>query len=129
MNKAIWISRVTLALIFVWFGALKFIGVSPVVPIIEQAYPWVMHTAGLYTLLAFLEIALGIGILVPRFTKLVGVALIVHLMFATAGVLISPQAFPGGFPLLSVVGEFVIKNFALMALALVILCHRKIARI
>ena len=125
MNLAAWISRVTLGLIFAWFGLLKLFGVSPVVAVIEQVYPWIIHTPGLYTLLGIFELGLGVGILIPKVTALVGWVMIAHLSFATGGVLISPQSFSNGFPFLSVIGEFVVKNFALMALTFFLICHRR----
>ena len=116
-----WFARASLALIFIWFGALKLTGVSPVVDVIEKAMPLITKYAVLYSMLGYLEVALGVGILIPRITRVVAWGMVGHLTFATLSVLVSAQSFNGGFPALSVVGEFVIKNAALVAVALLLI--------
>ena len=121
MNKdSLTILKVSLAMVFVWFGLLKFFDVSPVANIIASAYPWLMEIRIFYVLLALFEIGLSIGILVPKISKIIAALMILHLLGATFGVLFSEQAFVGGFPYLSVVGEFVVKNFVLIAGAFII---------
>ena len=112
--------RFSLALVFIWFGLLKLLNISPVFDVIANAYPFITVNPAVYFSLALFEIILGIGILIPRFIQWIGWIMIFHLAFATLGVLLSPQAFIGGFPALSIIGEFVVKNFVLIAGALVV---------
>jgi uncharacterized membrane protein YkgB len=107
--------------VYLWFGALKLFDVSPVVDVIRDAYPFFVSMPLMYRLLAIVEVALGAGILIPRFARLSAFGMLIHLFFATFGVLLSPQAFLGGFPFLSIVGEFVVKNVVLIAALLLIL--------
>ncbi|MDO8505090.1 MAG: DUF417 family protein [bacterium] len=116
----LWFARFALALIFIWFGALKLAGVSPVVGVIGQAMPVIVQYPILYALLALFELAVGFALLIPRLTRAACWLIVAHLILATGSVLISPQAFESGFPALSVVGEFVVKNLALIALALIL---------
>ena len=118
--------QLSLALIFIWFGALKLAGISPVVSVIAQAMPIIARYPILYTLLALFELAVGFALLMPRLTRIAAWLIVGHLIFATGSVLISPQAFESGFPALSVVGEFVIKNLALVALALLLIAQKSI---
>lgn len=120
--------RFSLALIFLWFGFLKIFNVSPVFDIIASAYPFITNHIILYQFLAVLEIAIGIGMLVPKLTRISSWVMIGHLAVATLGVLLSSQAFLGAFPLLSVVGEFVVKNIVLIAGAWVVLVDSKRTR-
>lgn len=120
LDFAIWMLKASLTVVFVWFGTLKLLNVSPVFDVISAAYPFITSHYVLYFCLAVLEIVLGICLLIPRFARLAGWVMVAHLVIATLGVLFSPQAFTSGFPLLSVVGEFVVKNFVLMAAALVV---------
>ncbi len=122
---AIKLLRVSLALVFLWFGLLKLFDVSPVFDIIAQSYPFITNHHALYLLLGVLEIALGIGILIPKTSVISAWVMVGHLAFATLGVLLSPQAFSGAFPLLSVIGEFVVKNFVLIGGALVLISQNK----
>lgn len=121
MNRnSLKILKISLATIFLWFGFLKLFDVSPVANVIASSYPWIIEIRIFYVLLALTEIGLGIGILIPRLTKISAWLMAAHLLAATFGVLFSPQAFVGSFPLLSLTGEFVVKNFVLIAGAFVI---------
>jgi len=126
MRFTLLFSRFSLGIIFVWFGILKLTGVSPVIPVIEQSFPFIVKSHMFYAILGWFEVVVGIGILIPALTMVVSMLIIAHLIIATMGVLISPQSFINGFPVLSVVGEFVVKNLALIALALMIsICTKK----
>ncbi|RJQ28464.1 DUF417 family protein [Candidatus Parcubacteria bacterium] len=120
---ALTLLRFSLAFVFLWFGLLKLFGVSPVLDVIARAYPFMVENKTLFLLLAILEVALGIGILVRRFAVLSAWIMVGHLLLATGGVLFSPQAFVNHFPFLSVVGEFVIKNIVLIASALLVIAY------
>jgi uncharacterized membrane protein YkgB len=113
--------RYSLSLVFVWFGLLKLFNVSPVVDIIAEAYPFMVHINILYVLLALFEVMIGIGFLIKKYVVLVSWLAVAHLLIATTGVLFTHQAFTTTFPMLSVVGEFVVKNIVLAASALVII--------
>jgi len=115
--------RLALAVVYLWFGFLKLFNVSPVLDIIAQAYPFIAQNHVLYGILGVLEIIIGLGIMVPYVARWMLSVLIAHLLFATFGVLFFPQAFTTSFPLLSVAGEFVVKNFVLMSGALVLISH------
>lgn len=130
MNKdhsySIEILKFSLAFVFIWFGFLKLLNVSPVLDVIAHAYPFFAVHPTAYLGLAVLEIALGIGILISRFIWPIGWIMVFHLFIATFGVLLSPQAFIGNFLVLSIVGEFVVKNFVLIAGILVVLSYERI---
>jgi uncharacterized membrane protein YkgB len=96
-----------------------------VVDVIAKAYPLIATNQVLFFLLALLEVALGIGIIIPAFTAVSAWVMIGHLFIATLGVLFSPQAFVNHFPYLSVVGEFVVKNFVLIAGAMILIAYEK----
>ncbi len=119
--------RFSLALVFIWFGILKLLNISPVFDVVANTYPFITANPAAYFGLAVLEIALGVGMLIPRFIRITAWIMIVHLSLATLGVLFSPQAWSGNFPALSVIGEFVVKNFVLMAAAFTALSLTKSA--
>jgi putative oxidoreductase len=109
--------RGSLGLTFVWFGALKLAG-QPTLPasLIAAITPFV--DPGLSVpLVGAVEVALGAGLLLGRFMPvwLAGVALQLSGTFLVL-VLRPDVAFVGGNPLLlSVEGEFVVKNLVLLA--------------
>jgi putative oxidoreductase len=109
--------RGSLGLTFAWFGALKLAG-EPTLPasLIAAITPGVDPDLSV-PLVGAVEVALGIGLLVGRFLPVVlaGVALQLSGTFLVL-VLRPDVAFVGGNPLLlSVEGEFVVKNLVLLA--------------
>lgn len=108
------------ALIFIWFGVLKLISSSPALFMIEQALPFNLGKSSLVMLfIAVFEILIGVGLLFDRFLRLAAFLMMAHLLVATLSVLIT-QGFAPAFPALSLAGEFVIKNLALMAGGMII---------
>jgi uncharacterized membrane protein YphA (DoxX/SURF4 family) len=109
--------RITLAITFIWFGILKLIGASPVLVIIEKAMPdFMLQIPYFLTMLSLLEIAIGIGLLIPSLVRFTSAVMIAHLTIATVSVLVT-QGFNPGFPFLTVEGEFVVKNIVFIAIA------------
>jgi uncharacterized membrane protein YphA (DoxX/SURF4 family) len=113
--------RLALAVVFVWFGALKLAGVSPVHELIAQTLPFVDADLAVPAL-GVVEVAIGlvlaIGIL-PRITLLVlaGHLAGTFLTFITA----SELMWGSNFLELTADGEFVVKNVVLISAALVLI--------
>lgn len=113
--------RVSLAVVFIWFGALKVFGVSPVRDIVAATLPsadpdWFVP------LLGVIEVAVGMGLLMRLLLRLV-LALLVLQMLGTflVFVLLPELAFQGGNPLLlTTEGEFVLKNLVLLGAGLTV---------
>jgi len=120
--------RVSLAIVFIWFGVLKVIDRSPVEDIVKQTV-FFLPGEPFFTLLGALEIAIGVGLLVPVAPRLTLLLFLGQMSgtFLTL-VMLPEQAFQGGNPLLlGVLGEFVVKNLVLVAAGLVIgasICRR-----
>lgn len=113
--------RLALAGVFVWFGALKLAGVSPVHELIAQTLPFVDADLAVPAL-GVVEVAIGLvlatGIL-PRITLLVlaGHLAGTFLTFVTASELMWGE----NFLELTADGEFVVKNVVLISAALVLI--------
>jgi len=114
--------RLSLAVVFVWFGALKIVGVSPVHDLLAATLPFLpadVVVPGLGVIEVVLGLAVASGVL-RRITLLVMVGHLVgtFLTFVTATSLM----FAGGNPLtLTSDGEFVVKNLILISAALVLI--------
>jgi len=109
--------RVTLALVFLWFGALKVAGV-PTLPsgLIAAITPF-LDPAVSVPAVGAVELLLGGLLLLGWRQPLVLAALGAHLAGTLLVLVLRPDvAFQGGNPLLpSVEGEYVIKNLVLLA--------------
>ncbi len=113
--------RVSLGVVFIWFGILKLIGRSPVAQLVAQTVYWV-RPGVVVPFLGIWETLVGLGLLLGRVLRLT-LSLFWLLLAGTFLVLLlRPDiAFQDGNPfLLTTEGEFVIKNLVLIAGGLVV---------
>lgn len=113
--------RMSLAVVFVWFGALKIVGHSPVHDLLAATLPFI--PAGIVVPgLGVIEVALGLAVASGILRRVTLLVLVGHLAgtfltFVTATSLM----FQHGNPLtLTSNGEFVVKNLVLISAALVL---------
>ena len=67
-------------------------------------------------LLGLAEMLLAVGLVIERLTKPAIILMTLHLLCTLGVALISPQViFASGFPMLTLEGEFVMKNLVLIA--------------
>jgi uncharacterized membrane protein YkgB len=116
--------RLALGSIFLWFGALKIFGSSPVASLIQETYTF-MPVGVFMVVLGVWEMVIGVGIILKRALRSVLILLGVHLVGTFTAILFNPSIFfVQGVPLyLTVDGEFVMKNLVLITAALVIAAY------
>lgn len=113
--------RVSLGIVFVWFGALKVFDVTPVADLVASTVYW-FDPVWVVPVLGVFEIIVGIGLLFRIALRPV-LALFALQMVGTFLVLaLLPEvSFDGGNPLLlTVEGEFVVKNLVLLSAGMVV---------
>lgn len=117
---------VSLALLFLWFGALKVAGSSPVTLLVSSTLPW-FDPDLLMPALGALEVLLALGVLISRTRRLVLVMLAAHLSGTFLSFVMAPELmFQDGNPLLLTAdGEFVLKNLVLISAALLLTAHSR----
>jgi putative oxidoreductase len=113
--------RGALGTVFVWFGALKVLNLSPVADLVADTVYWV-DSAWFVPALGVVEILIGLGLLLDRALRIVLAVLVLQLAGTFLVFIVRPGvAFQDGNPfLLTVVGEFVVKNLVLLTAALVV---------
>lgn len=113
--------RVALAVTFIWFGALKVAGLSPVADLVAQTVYW-LPPALFVPFLGWWEVVVGVGLLFGVALRLVLLLFWLQMAGTFLVLVLRPElAFQSGNPLLlTVVGEFVVKNLVLIAAGLVI---------
>lgn len=113
--------RIALGLVFVWFGALKVFGVSPVRSLLVATFPGI-DPAVLLPVLGGIEVVLGLCVLVGRLRRVALLLLAAHLCGTFVTFALVPQlTVQHGNPLLLTTdGEFVMKNLVLIGAALVL---------
>jgi len=113
--------RISLGVVFVWFGALKVAGASAVGGLVAATVPFV-DSAWFVPVLGVVEILIGVAFATGRLLRVVLPVFAAH-MAGTFLVLITlpDVAFQGTNPLvLTAVGEFVVKNLVLLTAGLVV---------
>lgn len=113
------ILQATLGLVFLWFGALKLTLTTPVAELVTTTIPFIPETL-LLVLLGLWEVGIGVLLLWGRFVRTMLVLFLAQMLGTFSVILLQPQvAFQGNNPLLlSIEGEFVIKNLVLVAAGL-----------
>jgi uncharacterized membrane protein YkgB len=113
--------RIAVAIVFIWFGALKVVDQSPVADLVADTVYW-LPIGFFVRFLGVWEIIVGLGLLIPVALRLT-LALFWAQMAGTFLVLIvhPDLSFQSNNPLLlTVTGEFVVKNLVLITAGLVI---------
>ena len=113
--------RLTLALVFVWFGALKVIGASPVTDLVASTLPFLSPQISV-PLIGVVEVVIGLGLATRMALRLVLLLFFLQMAGTFLVFVLQPnQSFQNGNPLLlTVTGEFVLKNFVLLTAGFVI---------
>jgi len=113
--------RVSLGIVFLWFGALKVFGITPVTDLVADTVYWV-DPDWFVPVLGIAEVAVGIA-LITKAALRAALAVFAAQMIGTFLVLVvQPDvAFSdGNIFKLTVEGEFVVKNLVLLSAGLVV---------
>jgi putative oxidoreductase len=107
--------------VFVWFGALKVFGVSPVTSMLRETYTF-LALPGLTVLLGIWEMLIGFGLMSKLALRQTLYLMCLHLAGTFVALWLAPSHFfLHGNPLvLTADGEFVVKNLVLLTAGLVI---------
>lgn len=117
--------RLSLGVIFLWFGALKVAGFNPVYEIVNSAFALFATDSG-NIVLGLLEAAIGAGLIINKPLAITHIALLIHLSGTLMTFVLAPEImFKPYFPILSLEGEFVFKNAVLALSGLVVFVYEK----
>lgn len=113
--------RVGLGVIFLWFGALKFIpGGSPAEQLVKDTIYFVPPDL-FYPVLAAWETLIGIGLITGLFPRLTLLLLFLQMPGTALPLVLLPSTVWSSFPFeLTLEGQYIIKNLVLVAAGLVI---------
>jgi uncharacterized membrane protein YphA (DoxX/SURF4 family) len=113
--------RISMGVIFIWFGALKLIpGLSPAEDLIRASLSFVPMQVFL-PILAVWEIAIGIGFVTGRFTRVTILLLFLQMPGTVSPVFLRPDLVFTAFPFgLTLEGQYIVKNLVLISAGLVI---------
>ncbi len=113
--------RVSVGIVFFWFGALKLIpGASPAEGLIRESLPFLPMNLFI-PFLAVWEMAIGLGFISGKFMRAAILLMFLQMGGAASPIILNPDAVFVNFPfVLTLEGQYIIKNVVLISAALVI---------
>ena len=115
------LTRIALFIIFAYFGFLKLLNISPAEGL---AHELVSQTVGLqyfdqlFIALAVFEVFIGLSFLIPKLTRISILLLFIHMLVVCSPLIIIPEAVWHSPFVPNLEGQYIIKNLALLVLAL-----------
>ncbi|WP_367755882.1 DoxX family membrane protein [Flavobacterium sp. WC2430] len=119
-KHSITLMRIALAIVYIWFGALKIFGMSPAGELVEETVYW-FRPEIFVPILGICEVLIGLGLLVKRLIPYTILLLLLHMCATLFPVFILQKVCFDAFPYCpTLVGQYIIKNVVLIAGALVV---------
>ena len=82
--------RVSLAIVYIWFGALKVFETSPAEELVQETVYW-LEPSIFVPLLGVAELMIGIGLLIKKWTPIVILLLLLHMFVTFFPIVIVPK--------------------------------------
>lgn len=111
--------RISLGLVLLWIGALKFADPSPVVGLLHAGLPFLASNGFVYAV-GVLEIVASILLFAGIAVRQIGLVVLILFAGTLTIFVVAPSVTYGtkGFPYLSLAGQFLLKDFVLAAAAI-----------
>lgn len=112
--------RFSLAFIFIWFGALKPLGMSPEIELIKRTVYW-LRPELFVIVLGWWEIAIGMSLLFRPLIRVALLLLLIQLPGTFLPLVLLPEICFTSFPFgLTLEGQYIVKNLFLVSASFVI---------
>jgi len=112
--------RISLAVIFIWFGLLKPLGISPAQPLVERTVVWFPPEI-FVPVLGWWEVAIGVGLLFRPLLRAAILLLFLQMPGTMLPLVLLPEVCFTHVPYgLTLEGQYIIKNLILISAALVV---------
>ncbi len=122
------VGRLSLFVIFFWFGFIKLLDLSPASPLamaLTDKTVGLQYFHTLFTALALLECLIGILFLFPKAVRVTILLLFFHMAVVSAPLLLVPELTWQSTLVPTLEGQYIIKNLVVIALAFSIVAHTK----
>lgn len=114
-------ARFSLFLVYFWFGILKILDTSPANPLVEQLQHKTLPFLTFQQFIIFFslfEMLIGLCFLIPKLNKAALVLLALHMVTTFMPLVFLPAVTWQGFLTPSLEGQYILKNFVIIALVL-----------
>ncbi len=119
-------ARISLFVIFFWFGLLKVLGISPADPLVadllEKTMPFIAFD-GFRIFFGLYEMIIGAAFLMAGHERLAMVLLLPHMATTFLPLILLPNDTWASVLVPTFVGQYIIKNLIIIALALSVAAH------
>lgn len=119
-------ARISLFVVFFWFGILKVIGFSPASGVVENLFnstvPF-MEFSVFLILFGLFECLIGILFLIKGAERVVIPLLLLHMITTFGPLVFLPQETWQGFLVPTLEGQYIIKNLVIIATAIAVAAH------
>lgn len=113
--------RYSIGLIFIWFGTLKPLGLSPAGELVAQTVSWIFHPPTFLIILGIWEIVIGITFLISRLNRVAILLLVFQMPGTLLPLIFLPSTTFTIFPFaLTLEGQYIIKNLVVIGAAITI---------
>lgn len=119
-------ARLSIFVVFFWFGILKIIGTSPANPLVSDLLNRTLHFMtweAFIVLFSIYEMIIGISFLIPRLERLSIALLIPHMIMTILPLFLLTSITWQGFLTPTLEGQYIIKNLVIIATAIGIAAH------
>ncbi|GIW67510.1 MAG: hypothetical protein KatS3mg096_378 [Candidatus Parcubacteria bacterium] len=126
--KKVWqpLARVSIFIVFFYFGFLKVLGFSPATPLVEALFQETLNFFPFSYFIIFFglfEMLIGLTFIIPRLERLAIFLLILHMITTFLPLILLPQITWQKFLVPTLEGQYIIKNLVIISLAFVIGAH------
>ncbi|GIW66315.1 MAG: hypothetical protein KatS3mg095_0213 [Candidatus Parcubacteria bacterium] len=126
--RKVWrpLSRISLFIVFFYFGFLKVLGYSPATPLVEALFQKTLNFFPFSYFIAFFglfEILIGLTFIIPSLERVAIFLLMIHMITTFMPLILLPQITWQKFLVPTLEGQYIIKNLVIIALAFVIGAH------
>lgn len=112
--------RISMGIVFIWFGALKFTGISPANELVAQTVYWFPPEVFI-PFLGLWEVVIGVGLLIKPLIRVAIFLLFLQMPGTMLPLILLPHVCFTKFPFgLTMEGQYIIKNLVLISAAIVI---------
>jgi len=112
--------RISLAVVFVWFGALKLVGMSPAADLVRATVYWIPFEI-FFPILGVWEVLIGVFLLYRPTIRIAILLLLLQMPGTALPLVLLPEVTFTSFPFgLTLEGQYIIKNLTLVAAAMVV---------
>lgn len=119
-RRGLIILRISLAIIFIWFGALKTVGMSPAAELVRNTVYWFPPDIFI-PLLGYWEIAIGVCLLFRPLIRVAILLLFLQMPGTMLPLVLLPDVCFTSVPFgLTIEGQYIIKNLVLISAGIVI---------